>query len=50
LFRFKNQIILTNKNLIMLLEILNGLHYTAAEKTTVGTSLTAIETALTVKF
>ena len=34
----------------MPLENLNGLHYTAAEKTTVGTSLTAIETALTAKF
>lgn len=46
-----NQInILTKKNLIMPLENLNGLHYTAAEKTAVGTSLTAIETALAAKF
>jgi hypothetical protein len=34
----------------MPLENLNGLHYTAAEKTAVGTSLTAIETALAAKF
>ena len=34
----------------MPLENLNGLHYTAAEKTAVGTSLTAIETALAMKF
>jgi hypothetical protein len=34
----------------MPLENLNGLHYTAAEKTNVGTSLAAIETALAVKF
>ncbi|WP_264563486.1 hypothetical protein [Flavobacterium sp. N3904] len=33
----------------MPLENLNGLHYTAAEKTAVGTSLTAIETALAAK-
>ena len=34
----------------MPLENLNGIHYTAAEKTAVGTSLTAIETALAIKF
>lgn len=34
----------------MPLDNLNGLHYTAAEKATVGTSLTAIETALAAKF
>jgi hypothetical protein len=34
----------------MPLENLNGLHYTAAEKTAVGTSLAAIETALVAKF
>jgi hypothetical protein len=50
LFRFGNQIIVTTKTLIIPLENLNGLHYTAAEKTAVGTSLTAIETALAAKF
>ncbi|WP_185963942.1 hypothetical protein [Flavobacterium restrictum] len=34
----------------MPLENLNGLHYTAAEKTAIGTSLTSIETALSAKF
>src|SRR4051812_43182206 len=34
----------------MPLENLNGVHYTAAEKTAIGTSLTAIETALGAKF
>lgn len=34
----------------MPLENLNGLHYTATEKTEVATSLTAIETALAAKF
>jgi hypothetical protein len=45
-----NNYFLTNKTLTMPLENLNGLHYTAAEKTAVATSLTAIETALTAKF